>query len=101
MVKVKELTTSTFDDTVKDGKVLVDFWASWCGPCKIQMPIVEKLANDVQAVTFAKVNVDEQHELAARYGIQSIPTLLVFNEGSLEHSLVGVHSEGQLKEILA
>ncbi len=96
-----ELTTSTFDDTVKEGKVLVDFWASWCGPCRIQMPIVEKLAGDLPNVTFGKVNVDEQPELAARYGIQSIPTLLVFNQGHLEHSLVGVHTEVQLRKVLA
>ncbi len=101
MGKVKELTQSTFDSTVKEGKVLVDFWASWCGPCRTQMPIVDKLADDLPNVIIGKVNVDEQQELAARFGIQSIPTLLIFNHGNLEHSLIGVHTEGQLRQLLS
>lgn len=64
VANVTELTVNTFDDIVKDGKALVDSWASWCGPCRIQMPIVEKLADELPTVTFGKVNVDEQQELA-------------------------------------
>lgn len=95
--KVKELTDSTFDATVSSGVTLVDFWAPWCAPCRMQGPIVEKLADrfDGRALV-AKVNVDEQGEAAAKYGVQSIPTMVVLKNGQEMKRLVGLHQEDDL-----
>ncbi len=82
--------------------VLVDFWAPWCGPCRIQGPIIEELANEV-AVDKAKVgklNVDENSTVASRYGIMSIPTLLIFKNGQVVEQFVGVQSKDNLKAAL-
>lgn len=82
--------------------VLVDFWAPWCGPCRIQGPIIEELANEV-AVDKAKVgklNVDENSMVASRYGIMSIPTLLIFKNGRVVEQFVGVQSKDNLKTAL-
>lgn len=101
MANVRSLTNATFDETVRGGKVLVDFWASWCGPCRMQAPVIDKLAGEMPDVTFAKVNVDEEPELAQRFGVMSIPTLIVFNNGAVEKTLVGFHGEAQLKAALS
>lgn len=101
MGDIRSLTVETFDETVQNGRVLVDFWATWCGPCRMQTPVIEKLAAEMPTVTFTKVNVDDEPELAQRYGIMSIPTLLVFNNGEVEKTLVGYHAEAQLKSALA
>ncbi|BCJ86716.1 thioredoxin [Effusibacillus dendaii] len=101
MANVKSLTKDTFEETIRQGKVLVDFWATWCGPCRMQTPVVEKLAEEMPDVTFTKVNVDDEAELAQRFGIMSIPTLLIFENGQLQKTMVGYHGEGQLKEALS
>lgn len=80
------------------GTVLVDFWASWCGPCMMLSPIVDELAEEVEGVTVGKVNVDENQELAIRYGIDSIPALLLFREGKLAGRSVGLRSKEELKQ---
>ena len=72
--------------------VLLDFWASWCGPCRMVSPIVDEIAQEHPEIKVGKVNVDEQQELAVRFGIQSIPTILVFKNGALQASEIGVKS---------
>jgi len=82
------------------GLVFVDFYADWCGPCKITSPIVEELANEVKEVKFVKVNVDENPDLASQYNIFSIPTFLIFKDGKVIHQFVGARGkEGFLSEI--
>jgi len=72
-----------------DKLVLVDFWAQWCGPCKTLGPVLEEISNENQKVQIAKVNVDDFKELAANYGIRSIPTMLLFKNGQVQSTLVG------------
>jgi thioredoxin 1 len=95
-----QLDASTFDDKIKTSStpVLVDFWAVWCGPCRAIAPILEQLADEYGGkLQIAKVNVDENQELAVRYSIHSIPTLLLFKDGSVVETLVGALPKGQLK----
>ena len=101
-MSITECTAQTFDAITQTGTILVDFWAPWCGPCRMQGPILEALAGELSgAVSIAKVNVDDNSELAARFGITSIPTLLVFKDGKLVRRLVGLHQAPALKKILA
>jgi thioredoxin 1 len=96
------LTTSTFDETIAASSqpVVVDFWAEWCGPCKMIAPILGEIASEQRGVTIAKLNVDENPEIAMRYNVMSIPTLLVFNHGEVAKRLVGAKGKGQLLQEL-
>lgn len=80
--------------------VIVDFWATWCGPCQMQLPIIDALAEEKPDIKICKVNVDEQQELAAEYGVMSIPTLMVFSDGKAVATEVGVQSKEQLISML-
>ena len=80
-MSVLELTNENFDATIASGDTLVDFWAVWCGPCKMQGPIVDEFAAKNDGVKTGKVNTDEQMELAQRFGIMAIPTLIAFRDG--------------------
>ncbi len=94
-VTKKSFQTDVLD--VKGMPVLVDFWATWCGPCQMQGPIVDELAKTMAGkAKFAKVNVDEENELSSQYGIMSIPALKVFKDGRLVDELVGLHDKKQL-----
>lgn len=95
--KVIELTDTNFKETISSGVTLVDFWAPWCGPCRMQGPIVDGVAGKLAGkATVAKVNVDESMQTAMQYRIQSIPTLMIFKDGEIADHLVGVHTEEQL-----
>ena len=100
---LKNLGQSDFDEFIKntDKPVLVDFWAEWCGPCRIVGPIVEKLAEEYSGkVRVGKLNVDQNVALASKYGVTGIPTLLVFKSGEVADSVVGAAPEKQLKKML-
>jgi len=97
------LTTSTFDETINSAEtpVVVDFWAEWCGPCKTIAPILAEIASEQAGkVTIAKLNVDENPDLAMRFNVMSIPTLLVFHNGEVAKRLVGAKGKGQLLQEL-
>lgn len=92
-----ELDGKSYDDATKSGVVLVDFWAPWCGPCKMQTPILEQVASAVgDKAVIAKVNVDESPELAAKYGIRSIPTLILLKDGENKKQMVGLQQKDAL-----
>lgn len=98
---IKELNESNFQDTVNSGVTLVDFWAPWCGPCKMQLPILESLAGSIgDKATIAKVNVDESPSLAAQFGVRSIPTLLILKDGIVQQQMVGVQQEQDLESAI-
>jgi thioredoxin 1 len=98
------LSDSTFDETIgaADTAVLVDFWAEWCGPCKMIAPVLEDIASEQSGkITIAKLNVDDNPDTARRYEIFSIPTLLVFKNGEVHKRLVGAKGKAQLLQDLA
>lgn len=101
MSKVLTLNNANFKDEVidKKGLVLVDFWADWCGPCKMLAPILEELSEETEAVV-GKVNVDENGDLAGEYGIRSIPTMIIFKDGVKVDQIVGLRQKSELQEKL-
>ncbi|CAH0120510.1 Thioredoxin [Paenibacillus sp. CECT 9249] len=90
-MSVTALTKDSFQEQIQNGVTLVDFWAAWCGPCKVQMPIVEQLSEEMKGTaSFAKVNVDEEFEIASRFGIAGIPTMILFKDGQAVDKMVGL-----------
>ena len=96
------VTNNTFSTEVLDCKqlVLVDFWASWCGPCKMIAPIVDELCQTRSDIKVCKVNVDEQFELAVRYQVSSIPTVMLFMNSKLVRRAVGLRSKAELEQLI-
>lgn len=95
------LNNNNFDETIKNGVVLVDFWATWCGPCKMLAPNVEEIAKEYDGrAVVGKVDVDENPDLAERFGIMSIPALFVFVNGEVKEKLIGYRLKMQIAEVL-
>ncbi len=99
---VVTVTADNFEQEVlrSEKTVLVDFWAAWCGPCKMLSPVVEQVAEERPDVKVCKINVDDEQELAVRYGIMSIPALLVFRNGELANQSVGVQPKANILAML-
>ena len=98
---VSHVSDAQFEDQVlkSEGPVLVDFWAEWCGPCKMIAPALEEIASEMAGkVKIAKVNIDENPELAAQFGVRSIPTLLMFKDGEIAANLVGAAPKSRLSD---
>ena len=101
---ISTLTDTTFDEEVKSAEepVIVDFWAEWCGPCKMIAPILEEIATEQNGkLRVAKLNVDDNPDIARRFDVMSIPTLIVFKDGEPAKRLVGAKGKGQLLQELA
>lgn len=97
VVQIKE---SEFNEKIKGGKVLVDCFATWCGPCRMLSPVLDDISNEVTNYKFYKLDVDEAENISREYGIMSIPTLLIFDDGKLREKIVGLRSKNELIDIL-
>ncbi len=99
---VTEITMANFESEVlnSDKTVLVDFWASWCGPCKMLSPVVDEIAEENPDVKVCKINVDDEPGLAGQFNVMSIPTLLVFKDGKVAASSVGVRPKNMILDLL-
>ena len=98
----KAITDVTFEAETKDGLVLIDFWATWCGPCRMQAPILEKLSVEIpeDELKIVKIDVDENPNTVRQFGIMSIPTLLFKKNGQVVKQVAGVHTAAQIKQIM-
>ena len=101
-MSVINFTTENFEEEVLNAKepVLVDFWATWCGPCQTMGPVVDELAQELTDVKVGKVNVDEQMVLAREYKVMSIPTFLVFKDGKVAERTLGVQEKSELEQLI-
>jgi thioredoxin 1 len=99
MGKYIDLNNGNFDATVGTGVSLVDFWAPWCGPCRMIAPVIEELAEEFDGkASICKVNTDEEQDLAVKYGVRSIPTILIMKDGEIVDTMVGAASKEQFAE---
>ena len=104
MSNVIEINDANFDSVVLKSEipVLVDFWAPWCGPCKLIGPTLEEISLEKEGkLAIVKINIDENQEMAAKYGIKSIPTMLIFNKGDLKNQLVGSMPKKNIEDVLS
>ncbi len=100
---ILDITKSNFEQEIlkSDKRAIVDFWAEWCNPCKMMHPVLEQLDKDLgDSIKVGKINIDNDPELAAKFGVMSIPTFIVFENGTMINSIVGVQTLEKLKEIL-
>ncbi|EXJ23165.1 Thioredoxin [Alkalibacterium sp. AK22] len=99
---VRELTDSNFEQETNEGLALVDFWATWCGPCRMQSPVIDELNEESDGtVDYFKMDVDANQATPSKFGIMSIPTLLVTKDGEVVDKLIGYHSKEQIESALA
>jgi len=94
------LEKENYDDLIKEGIVVVDFFANWCGPCKMLGPVIERLSDEISSVNFVKVDVDKHEQLARRYAVMSIPTLIFIKDGKEVNKHIGFISADAIKEII-
>ncbi|MGY3779018.1 thioredoxin [Isobaculum melis] len=99
---VQAITDANFMEETKSGLVITDFWAAWCGPCRMQAPVLEELAEEVgDTVKITKMDIEENPQTPAEFGIMSIPTLLIKKDGEVVETLVGFHQKEQLEAVIA
>ena len=94
------LDKENFNELIKDGVVIVDFYANWCGPCKILSPILDEVSKELKDIKFIKVDVDKHEDIAREYGIMSIPTLIFFKNGEVVNKNIGLINEEKIQEII-
>lgn len=99
-MSVLEIKESEFDEKVKEGKVLIDCFAEWCGPCKMLSPIIDEVAKETNDCTFYKLNVDQASQVPIKFGIMSIPTLLFFENGEFKKKTIGFKTKEEIKEFI-
>ncbi|MBR3133433.1 MAG: thioredoxin [Clostridia bacterium] len=100
-MSVRKINQEEFNEVINgNNKVFVDCYADWCGPCQMLGPVIEKISEEFEDIEFYKLNVDEAGEIALKYGIMSIPTILIFENGNLKETLVGFKTPDELRDIL-
>ena len=95
---VKQINKDEFNESIKEGKVVVDLFATWCGPCKMLSPILDEISEEITTTKFFKVDVDDNEDIAREYNVMSIPTILVFENGNLINTIVGLRGKDYLVE---
>lgn len=101
MSDVKHLTSANFEEATSKGVVLVDFWATWCGPCRMLGPVLDQVAAEMgDDAVIAKINIDEEQDLAVKFGVRSIPAIFILKDGEVVESFVGVKDKGTLVNAL-
>lgn len=95
---VKQIDSKEFNEVIKEGKVVVDLFATWCGPCKMLSPILDEISEEITTTKFYKIDVDDNQDVAREYNVMSIPTVLIFENGELSNTIVGLRSREDLIE---
>lgn len=95
---VKQINSDEFKETIKEGKVVVDLFATWCGPCKMLSPVLDEISEEITTTKFYKIDVDDNEDIAREYNVMSIPTVLVFENGELTNTIVGLKGKEYLVE---
>ena len=95
---VKQINTDEFKEVIKEGKTVVDLFATWCGPCKMLSPILDEISEEITTTKFYKIDVDDNQDVAREYNVMSIPTILIFENGNLINKVVGLRSREELIE---
>lgn len=95
---VKQINSDEFKEVIKEGKVVVDLFATWCGPCKMLSPVLDEISKEITTTKFYKIDVDDNEDIAREYNVMSIPTVLVFENGELTNTIVGLKGKDYLVE---